>query len=174
MSFREFFDNFLPKSNQNNATKAGTLEERVRSLLTNENDNNLLKYTCIAGLLARVAYADMNITKEEVQTIESALNTWTDLDPAQTKSIAQIAIDEVSNLSGLDNHLYTSELRELLNETEKYEILESLFAVAASDGTAASIESEEIRIIAKGLLLEHKHFVSARATVMEHIGALKT
>jgi hypothetical protein len=45
--------------------------------------------------------------------------------------------------------------------------------IAASDGGASSREAKEIRIIAQGLKLEHKHFISAQATVLEKLDALK-
>ena len=48
-----------------------------------------------------------------------------------------------------------------------------LFSVAASDGNADNLESEEIRTISKGLGLEHKHFVAARMSVKEYLGSLK-
>ena len=73
----------------------------------------------------------------------------------------------------MEDHKYTDPLNDMLTNEQRYKVLEGLFALAASDGNAEQLESEEIRIISKGLLLEHKHFISARATVLNSLGALK-
>ena len=47
-----------------------------------------------------------------------------------------------------------------------------LFVIAASDGNVAAIESEEIRVISKGLELTNQHFLAARAEVADFLKAL--
>ena len=87
--------------------------------------------------------------------------------------LANMAITHIKDMAGLDNHLYVHPLREILSQDERYKVLQSLFLVAASDGNVDNLESEEIRIICKGLELSNQHFTVARAEVAKYIGALK-
>jgi uncharacterized tellurite resistance protein B-like protein len=95
------------------------------------------------------------------------------LNEDQTKTAIQIALVDVKALCGIENHMYTGPLSTLLSNNQRYALLKSLFKIAASDGKAEQVESEEIRLICKGLLLEQKHFIAARATVADSLDALK-
>lgn len=165
-----FFDFF--KSPETNSF-AGRLQQKVASLLPNSDNEEKLLVACVAGLLARVAYIDFKIHESELLKMRGALNEWTDLDSHDIQAIVTLAIEEIKDLAGLENHTYCAPLNELLNPDQRYALLEGLFALAASDGEVESRESEEIRLITQGLRLEHKHFIAARATVLEHLKALK-
>ncbi|MCO4794109.1 MAG: TerB family tellurite resistance protein [Bacteriovoracaceae bacterium] len=153
--------------------KKSHLQTKVTELLPGEEESTLILVTCIAGLFSRVAYADMEIAPEEVAHMEKALLEWTELSKNQITAVVELTLKEVKDLAGIENHKYTDPLNEILSNDQRYKVLVGLFSLAASDGNAEQLESEEIRIICKGLLLEHKHFISARATVLEHLGALK-
>lgn len=168
---------FLKKLlNQSKSSQEETnnLKVKISKALPHINDDNeLLKITGMAGLLARVAFSDSEIDNKEIQSIEKALLQWTSISAEQTKDIAQMILNAYKELAGIENHQYTDALFRLLNEDERYEFLEVLFEVAASDQNVDNIESEEIRVITKGLRLSHRHFISARAKVLEHLKALK-
>lgn len=149
------------------------LHEKVSELLPNQSDEQLLKIACLSGLMARVAYNDLVIDDNERHVILNSLKKWTQLNDEEAKAIADLCLSEVKDLAGVENHLYCLPLRDSLSLDERYNIIVSLFAVAAADGTVENSESEEIRNINHGLLLEHKHFISARSTVLEKLGALK-
>ena len=83
--------------------------------------------------------------------------------------ISELAISDIKELSGVENYTYTEVLSQILDKNDSYGILEVLFELAASDGGVSEKESEEIRIICRGLKLEHKHFISARATVLQYL-----
>lgn len=149
------------------------LHEKISSQLQTGEEEEITKIACIAGLFARVAYADMKIQTAEIEAMQQALSKWSHLSEEEVQIISHLAIEEMIELSGLENHKYTAPLNDLMDENERYEILESLFSIAASDGNAEHIEAEEIRLITQGLKLTPRHFTSARATVMEYLGALK-
>ncbi|MFT6604717.1 MAG: putative tellurite resistance protein B-like protein, partial [Bacteriovoracaceae bacterium] len=98
----------------------------------------------------------------------------TKLSAEEIDAIVAVSIDEIKDLSGLENHKYCPPLVEILEKDQRYGLLESLFQIAASDGNVEDNESEEIRLITTGLNLEHKHYISARATVLEFLGALRS
>ena len=110
---------------------------------------------------------------EEVTKIKETLMKETNIDIDDVDIITKIAIKEVKELSGIETHLYAEPLIQKLTENERYLFLKSLFLVAASDYEVSNVESEEIRIISKSLNLEQKHFISARASVKEKLGAMK-
>ncbi len=149
------------------------LHQKVSELLPNQSDDQLLKIACLSGLMARIAYNDLVIDENERQVILKSLKDWSHLNDKEATAVADLCLSEVKDLAGVENHLYCLPLRESLSLDERYRIIVSLFAVAAADGTVENSESEEIRNINHGLLLEHKHFISARSTVLEKLGALK-
>ena len=167
-----FWDRFITINDQSSDNR-NTLLSKIKSLLPNKSDKQYQIITCVAGLLARVAYTDFTIDPGEEESMKVALKTWTNLNNEDVDAIVKISLDEIKNLAGLENHLYTSALHEHLSKDERYQLLESLFAVAAADGNVENQESEEIRLIATGLRLSHQHFISARATVLDKLGALK-
>lgn len=168
MAFWDIFGTTEHKS-----TLHSGLYTKIKELLPNATESELILVACVSGLFARVIYIDFEVHKNEVVKMKSALERWTNLDCEKIKVIVELSIEEIKDLSGLENHLYGKPLNDILPRDQRYSLLESLFAIAASDGRADEAESEEIRIIAKGLGLEHKHFISARATVLEYIGALQ-
>ena len=171
MTFWEFFS----KSAANNDFRhLGSIEKRLKDEFSTEPEEYLAELACLSGLLARVAFVDLNIDQYERSKIQQSITKWLNLDQHIAKKITNLVCEETENLAGTENHLYANYLRDQLSESKRYAILEMLFAVAASDGNADNHESEEIRTITKGLGLEHKHFISARASVKEFLGSLKS
>lgn len=136
-----------------------------------ESEINLL--ASISGLLARVAFVDMVFTDEEKVGMQQALKSLFPDHEQHLPAIVELAINNAKELSGIEDHLYSEELNKRFSEDERYRLLEILFQVAASDGVADNYESEEIRIICKSLLLTPQHYIAARATVRNKLGALK-
>lgn len=170
-----FWDFFKTSSDEKGQDYKHGLYQKAKELFPDSEENELIKWTCISGLLARVAYSDLNIDANEAAFIKKALNEISDFGQAKSDALAELAIKEVKLLAGQENHRYCYELNESIDmdNDEKYKILKLLFAVAAADGEVESVESEEIRHITKALLLEHKHYISAQATVREKLKALK-
>lgn len=129
--------------------------------------------TCIAGLLARVAYRDLSIDDGEKSFMSEALSQWCQLDSKQAEAVTRLALSDIQNLAGADNHLYAYPLESIFSEEQKFALLKALFAMAAADGSVENLESEEIRTISQRLSLSHQHFIAARATVLESLEALR-
>jgi uncharacterized tellurite resistance protein B-like protein len=170
----KFFDLFKSKNGPNNENDYGQLHSKLSQLLGLTNEQEILKCACVAGLLARVAFVDFKIAPQEKLFINSALKSWTNFSESQIEAISKIAVDEIKALAGLENHKYCQYLNEILDNDEKYELVETLFAVAGSDEQVNVNEIEEIRLINRSLLLEHKHFISAQVTVLKKLASLKS
>lgn len=173
MSFWDFFK--FDRSDAEKQANYSRLHDKIASHLpADASEKDQVIMACVAGLLARVAYVDLKIECAEKSEMEKVLRQFTDLSEQVIKVVIETASDEIQELVGAENHLYCGPLNEFLTRDERHHILEALFAFAASDGIACAQESEEIRLISKSLLLEHKHFIAARATVIKKLGALQS
>lgn len=160
-------------SKDNTDQEQGHIYKKISTLLTNKSEEELVKIACIAGLCARISYVDFKLEESEELAMREVLKQWTQLSDQEVEAVVDLATGEIKTLGGVDNHLYVHQLKPFLSENERYQILISLFALAASDGQVENIESEDIRIIAKGFDLSDQHFLAARASVVEYIASLK-
>ena len=168
MDFFKIFKN----ENEAQVKKYSDLYAQLDKEFPGIDETNLIISSCIAGLMARVAYVDFHIAPEEIFQIEKSFAEWKIHENFDSKIVTQMAINHIKEMAGLENHLYVHPLREHLSKEERYKVIQSLFLIAASDGNVESVESEEIRIICKGLELSGQHFVAARAEVAKYLGAL--
>jgi uncharacterized tellurite resistance protein B-like protein len=165
-----FFDLFTIKEEK---TFINSLHEKFHQHFPNASEEKLVIMSCLAGLMARVAYIDFEVQDIERTNMELALKHWMELKDDEAKVLADIAITEMKALSGLDTRKFCTPLVDLLNVNERFKVLEALFQVAAADGDVDNAESNEISYISKSLVLENKYFLSARAQVKDFLTSLK-
>lgn len=165
-----FWERFIAKEVSKPMSK---LQESVLNQFPDYTEEKRVLLTCLAALSARIAYVDFEISPKEKDAMIQALKKWMNLSDKEADFVSTKALEEVVELSGIEPRSYCTALNEFLDNTQKLHVLETLFQISASDSNVEDHESEEIRIIATGLLLEHKHFIAARATVANFIGALK-
>ena len=166
-----FWDIF--KTKKADSEDISTIHLKIKKLLPEENEDKLIKTACISGLLARVATIDFEVHKNEMDQMINSLTRWGDLNEADAENVVKIALEEINDLAGLENHKYCHPLNEIMKAEERYSLLKALFSIAASDGSVDESESEEIRVICMSLRLQHKDFISARASVLNSLRALK-
>jgi uncharacterized tellurite resistance protein B-like protein len=124
------------------------------------SEGDLRKLSLAGGLMARVAYADRDVTDAENQVILGALQKYWGSSQDEAAIIVEMAASEVCK--GLDYYRLTREFFDVTTENERVRFLDALFAVGAGDGQASFEEIEEIRTIANGLLLSHQQFIDAK------------
>ena len=166
-----FWDIF--KTKKTDSENLSTIHLKIKELLPNEEEDKLIKTACISGLLARVATIDFEVHKDEMKQMIQSLTSWGDLTKPDAENVVKIALEEITDLSGLENHKYCHPLNEIMKPKERYSLLKALFSIAASDGSVDESESEEIRVICMSLRLQHKDFISARASVLDNLRALR-
>jgi uncharacterized tellurite resistance protein B-like protein len=117
--------------------------------------------TLFGGLLARVAYADANISLQEKKQIKLRLNELASFRPEDLELIVTVIEDQA--LKGLDRFRLTSEFFKISTREQKIELLNCLFGLAAAnDPQLLNQEVEEIRSITYALSLSHKDFIDAK------------
>lgn len=172
----KFWD-FFKAPAQNEKQSLSRLHDKIEALFPEKNKNGdeeeIVILACEAGLLARVAYTDFDLDEAEKLQMKQHLQDFAGLSLEEARAVAELAIEEIKDLAGLENHKYAHPLVELLDNDRRYQLVMALFAIAASDGEVSEKESEEIRQINTSLNLEHKHFIAARASVKERLGVLK-
>lgn len=166
-----FWDIFKTKKTE--SEDLSTIHTKIKELLPNESEEKLIKTACISGLLARVATIDFEVHKDEMEEMIESLTNWGDLEKPDAENVVKIALDEITDLAGLENHKYCHPLNDIMKPKERYSLLKALFSIAASDGSVDESESEEIRVICMSLRLQHKDFISARASILDHLRALR-
>lgn len=149
------------------------LHGRLRGMFPGDGEEALAEAACVAGLLASVATRDLVVHDGERAHMRDALVHWMGWPAAKAEAVSGAAIDDARELAGVEDHAYSEALAGLLPEDDRHSLLEALFEMAASDGGVSEQESEHIRLLARGLGLGHRHFVSARASVRSRLDALK-
>ncbi len=123
--------------------------------------------------LSRVAHADMNVSREETQAMESIVRELGGLPPEQAILVVQMAKTQSLLFGGTENFLVTREFNKIATRDQKLQLLECLFAVSAADQSISTVESNEVRKISRELQLEHGEFIAARSAFREHLTVLK-
>ena len=168
MNFLKYFTN----EKEEEVKKYSLLHDKIQRSFPDLSEKEVLTLACISGLFARVAYVDFKLDAAEIKKMQTLFEK-TSLNPSVSpKIIVEMAIEHIKEMAGIENHLYVHPLNEVLNADQKFQVLQCLFLIAASDGVVEEVESEEIKLISKGMELSNQHFLAARAEVAEFLKSL--
>jgi len=136
-----------------NAREVGDTESvrRIAAKLERLDPRRAKYLAAFAYVLARVAYADLEIDASETAEIERSLAAISDLSESEIALAVEIAKSQARLLGGTENYVVTREFRENSTPEQRAQLLQCLYAVAAADGTISSVESSEIVGIAEEL-----------------------
>jgi uncharacterized tellurite resistance protein B-like protein len=115
-----------------------------------------------AYVLGRVANADSEITRAETDRMVAFVETAGRLPAEQALLVVEIAKRQNRLFGGTENFLVTRELREVVTEDQRRQMLDCLFAVAAADDVVSGVEEDEVRRISIELGFEHQEYIQAR------------
>jgi uncharacterized tellurite resistance protein B-like protein len=146
-------------------------EKRMRDRLADHwpededwpEDDSLHRLCVGAAILAHVVRLDGSVDPGEIAALEAAIRDQWGLGDASARLATDLVLDETA--AGLDLHLLLRAFQRAATEDERKRFLAAVFTVAAGDGIATYDEIEEVRRIGRGLLLSHKHFISAKLSV---------
>lgn len=125
-----------------------------------------------AYVLARVAYADRDISGDEREVMQLLVED-VGLTEAQATLVVDIASQRAELFGGTENFLVTHEFAEIASREEREHLLDALFAVAAADDSISNIEDGQIREIATELGFTHREFVTMRSVYSDKRAVLK-
>ncbi len=124
-------------------------------------------------ILGRVANADLDISKDETESMERIVEEQTGLPMKQAVIVVQMAKSQNRLFGGTENYLVTKEFNRIATAKQKLALLNCLFAVSSSDEHISVREDNEIRQISRELLLEHRDFIRARSRYRDYLAVLK-
>jgi uncharacterized tellurite resistance protein B-like protein len=120
----------------------------------------LNRYTLFGAVLGRVADAEDGVSDEELAKVRELLKARFLIEPPLLDWVAQ-AVREAS-AAHMDRQGLLSEFNRISDSTERKELLDAAFAVAAADGEVGKGELEELRLISNFLWIDPRAFNDIR------------
>jgi uncharacterized tellurite resistance protein B-like protein len=126
-----------------------------------------------AYVLARVAYADLEVSSEEIDAMVELVREYSDLSPAQATLVVELARTQQIALGGTENYLVTRQFRELASRAQRVDLMRCLFGVAAADDSISERESQEILRIGGELGFTREEIAGVRAAFRDQLAVLR-
>jgi uncharacterized tellurite resistance protein B-like protein len=115
-----------------------------------------------AGLLVRVAHTDLEISTEERAMLRRLIQEHVGLSPDEAAAVATVTTEYATGLAGIDYAALTRAFNEQATPADKQHLVECLYAIAAAGDSISVGEDEEIRAVARALLLSHAQVIAIR------------
>jgi len=148
------------------------LAEIVEQYLADADDETRRIVTAVAGLLAKVAYADGHYSVQEEATIQKELGRVHGLSQAGIDAICGLLADQISHVALLGDHDWTRDLRDLAGRELRLEVLEVLVEMAVADEVLKHEEQVQLRRIAKALSLTQDDYNAIQARHRDKLSGL--
>lgn len=150
-----------------------TLQARLEERLSHLGPERVETLAAFAGLLARAALGDDELSPAEERAMAEHLRERTALDATEAELVADLAREAAESLAGLEDHLLTRSFNAHASAEEKEQLIDCLYAVAAADGLVTGGEDEEIKQIARALLVPHSRVMDIRSRYRDRISVLR-
>jgi uncharacterized tellurite resistance protein B-like protein len=152
------------KSHTPPASSADTETVRKIASALDRLDPDKARYiAAFAYILSRVARADLQISDEELRTMERLVQDKGGLEEAQAVMVVQMAKTQSILFGGVENFLVTREFAKIATREQKIALLHCLFGVSAADNSISSAEDTTIRTIADELHLDRADFIAVKS-----------
>lgn len=139
------------------------VKQRLNGQAFDLDEADLRKYSLAGGLMATIAQMDGEVTDGEFDAMAAALEEKWGVDRETAVFITEVAVAEITATQ--DAFRMYREFTACTSEEERVSFVKALFAVAAADGDVSFEETEEIRLISRGLNLYHHQFIEAKQSV---------
>ncbi len=148
------------------------LAEIVEKYLGDADEATRRIVTAVAGLLARIAYADGDYSTQEEAAIRTELSRVHGLSQAGIDAICGLLADQISHVALLGDHDWTRDLRDLADRELRLEVLEVLVEMAVADQVLKLDEQTQLRRIAKALSLTQDEYNAVQAKHRDKLSTL--
>ena len=140
--------------------KAEPLQEKERIELA----------TCV--LLLEIAHADGEFHRDEEVLIEELLGKHFKLDPETAAELMELA--HQTRTESHDLHQFTREINNNFDQSEKEQIMESLWVLVYADGQLDHYEEALLRQLSSLIGLSHRQMIDAKIKVQDRIKAVSS
>jgi len=152
---------------------SGRLERALEEMLEGRPGADARKTTAVAGLVGKVLSADMEISRPEKEFLAETLRGRFGMEEGEIEAVTGLIERHRVELFSIEDYLYARIANEVLDREKKKDLLRTLFAAAASDGSVGPEEEAEIRRISDGLKLSHADYIEARLEFREKLSVLR-
>jgi uncharacterized tellurite resistance protein B-like protein len=125
----------------------------------------------MAYVLARAAYADLEISEAETSAMEQELS-GSGLDSSQTVLVVEMAKLQEKTTGGTSDYLVTREFRELSTVEQRMTVLRACYRVCAADDAISGMESATLDEIVNELGITREDAATVRAEFGDKFSAL--
>jgi uncharacterized tellurite resistance protein B-like protein len=140
-----------------------TMELRDKGNTFELQDSEIRRLCLAAGLMARVAGVDQQVSLEEKNVMRDIIKSEWKLSDDHAQLVVDISHHRV--FRGLDGVRLVKGFNNWTTLSERRDFLRCLFAVANAADQTSFEEIEEIRSIAKGMELSHQDFIDAKLAI---------
>lgn len=147
--------------------------EAVRKIVARLESMPLDQARYLAGtayVLARAAYADLDISTEETEVMEREL-VASGIDESQAVLVVQMAKLQEKTTGGTSDYLVTREFRDRATHQQRLALLRACFMVCAADDAISGAESSTLDQIASELDIQRAELSAMRAEFAEKFSA---
>ena len=149
------------------------LAQIVAKYLVEADDATRRIVTAVAGLLAKIAYADGDYSAQEEATIRQELSRVHGLSQAGVDAICGLLADQISHVALLGDHDWTRDLRDLADRALRLEVLEVLVEMAVAAQVLKQDEQVQLRRITKALNLTQDEYNALQAKHRDKLSTLR-
>jgi uncharacterized tellurite resistance protein B-like protein len=148
------------------------LAEIVEQYLADADVSTRRIVIAVAGLLAKVAYADGHYSVEEEANIQKELSRVHGLSQAGVDAICGLLADQIAHVTLLGDHDWTRDLLDLAERELRLEVLEVLVEMAVADGVLKHDEQTQLRRITKSMGLTQDDYNAVQARHRDKLSTL--
>ena len=159
----------IEKKTQRDSPQLGLLFEGIERLLAGRPEDEVKRITAYAGLLGKVAYADLEVSAAEEARVRELLADELGLSAVDAEAVGGLLRAQRARLFLVEDYVYARLVNELCDREAKLALLRCLFAVAAADGAVTGEEDATIGNVARDLRLSQGDFIEARSTVRQSL-----
>ncbi len=123
-------------------------------------DEEVRKLGLAGGLMARIAKVDRTVTEDELNAMISMIEEHWDLTPEAALFVINVAVSSLD--VNYDYYRMTREFATITTLKERQGFLVALFVIAGADKDVSFEETEEIRLVSRGINVTHKDFINAK------------
>jgi uncharacterized tellurite resistance protein B-like protein len=128
--------------------------------------------TAVAGLLARVAYADGHYAPEEEAALREELGRIRGLESPGVDAICELLADDIGQVALIGDHDWTRDLKALATRELRLEVLEVLLDLAVADGQLTQAETAQLRRVTTALGLTQAEYNERQARHRDKLAVL--
>lgn len=149
------------------------LIDAVADHLPDADEDTRWIVTAIAGLLACVAYADGQLTEDEVRAIRDELGRLHGMHPRGVEAIVGVLRAHARDLSALGDQEWSRVVREAGDRELRIEVLEVCVDLAAADRVITLAEVNHLRRLAPALGLSQAEYDALQARHRDKLEILR-